>query len=81
MVIIEDTIPVPHIKRTPSEKRMTVAQDKTLERYKAAYQRVYGIPPEVSFSHPWFTIMGHNDRVSRERLKEMAQQLEFRAGD
>jgi hypothetical protein len=51
-----------------------------MERYSEAYKRVYGVPPELSFSAPWISIHGQSQRVKLARLKEMTKQLRYRGG-
>jgi hypothetical protein len=52
----------------------------TVKRYAAAYKAVYGVEPTVDIQGEWIRVRGLPDRVKRTRLKELAEQLEYRAG-
>lgn len=67
----------------PSEQikhKMDRGLKKIVARFNEAYQRVYGCPPVVVYDKPWLKVSGVDNRVSRQRLLEMAKQLEYRAG-
>lgn len=53
---------------------------QAVKRYKEAYKAVYGVPPKVKRDGKWFRIHGQSAGVTRQRLVEMAKQLEYRAG-
>ncbi len=67
--------------RKEARPKLGLLAKRTLERYKKAYRRVYGVPPEVRFDGVWYRVKGQSAGVKRMRLKEMAEQLEYRAGD
>lgn len=75
--VLIETVPLPQEQRA---HKMDRGLKKVVERYKAAYQKLYGVPPHVDYDKPWLTVTGHDGRVSRQRLLEMARQLEYRAG-
>ena len=76
-VIIETFAPVHRV----SKRTITKPARAVVDAYKDAYRRVYGVPPEVKFDGTWYRITGHSAGVTAKRLKEMAQQLRYRAGD
>jgi len=70
----------------PSEaKAAKITMDKGLRkivgRYNEAHMKVYGMPATVSYEKPWLRVSGIDSRVSRQRLLEMARQLEYRIGE
>ena len=74
---------LPRQKSTPRPKKpakLGIRAERTLERYRAAYRRVYGITPEIKVSGKWFLVKGASYRVTQPRLRELAEQLEYRAG-
>lgn len=76
MVNIEHDIPIPAVRERKVPERVQNAMD----RYSQAYRRVYGVPAEIEYSEPWFKIHGVTHRVELLRLKEMTNQLNYRAG-
>ena len=74
---------LPRAKSTHRPKKpakLGIRAERTLERYRAAYRRVYGITPEIKVSGKWFLVKGSSYRVTQPRLRELAEQLEYRAG-
>ena len=51
-----------------------------MERYREAYKLIYGVLPETNFDGVYYRIKGHTSGVKLNRLKEMARQMEYRAG-
>jgi hypothetical protein len=87
MITITETIPVPLIKidnvplpAEQSKHRMDRGLKAIVARFAEAYKRVYGVTPTVQYTKPWLQVSGTEHRVSRQRLLEMAKQLEYRAG-
>lgn len=76
-IILADNIPLPEEQRS---HKMDRGLKKVVERYSAAYQKVYGVLPHIEYNKPWLTVTGHTGRISKQRLLEMARQLEYRAG-
>jgi hypothetical protein len=67
----------------PSEQvkhKMDRGLRKIVARFSEAYKKVYGCPPVVTYDKPWLKVSGVDNRISRQRLLEMAKQLEYRAG-
>lgn len=77
MIKIEE-VPLP--KDQPSTK-MDKSMRKAVDRFKEAYKKVYGVTPTVTYVKPWLKVRGFNNRVTRQRLIEMAKQLEYRHGE
>lgn len=77
MITIENNIRLP---RSQAKKEQDARIRKAREKYAAAYQKVYGIRPEVSWDGTFFRIVGHTAGVTLARLKEMTSQLRWRAG-
>lgn len=71
---------LPKIQRKHTQKTLNKAQRATIERYQAAYKLVYGVRPEVKVEGKWYRVHGSSAGVTRNRLKELATQLEYRAG-
>ena len=75
-VLIEDVpLPAEQIKH-----KMDRGLKNIVARFSEAYKAVYGINPVVQYDKPWLRVSGTSHRVSRQRLLEMAKQLEYRAG-
>lgn len=72
-----DNVPLPTEAR---KHKIDRGLRKIIDRYSAAYKAVYGVPPHVEYVKPWLRVSGTDNRVSRQRLLEMAKQLEYRAG-
>lgn len=66
--------------RKANRNLITPSLKKLINRYADAYQAVYGIRPDIKWNNPWFSVVGLSHRVDRNRLLEMARQLEYRAG-
>lgn len=81
MITVENIGAIIPVQRKHKEKPLGTLAKRTIDRYKAAYKRVYGVSPEITVDGKWYRIKGFSAGVSRMRLKEMAQQLEYRAGD
>ena len=79
MIEIETIAPIKSTRAT-KPKTLTRFQERTIKQYKAAYKAVYGILPTITFDGTWIRIQGQVQGVKRKRLKEMAEQLEYRAG-
>lgn len=75
-VLIED-VPLP---AEQTKHKMDRGLKAIVARFTEAYKRVYGVPPTVRYDKPWLQVSGTEHRVSRQRLLEMAKQLEYRAG-
>lgn len=80
-ITIDDIGAIIPRQRKHKAPKLGLLAKKTLDRYRKAYKRVYGIYPEVKFDGTWFRIKGERLGVKRMRLKELAEQLEYRAGD
>lgn len=74
-IVIEDGVCIPK-KEHKVPERVTHA----LEAYAAAYVAVYGVPPTMYYEEPWVRVQGVTNRVRLHRLREMTQQLKYRAG-
>lgn len=74
---IAESIPLP---KEQSKHKMDRGLKNIVARFTEAYQRVYGCVPTVVYDKPWLKVSGTDNRVSRQRLLEMAKQLEYRAG-
>ena len=72
-----DNVPLPSEQ---AKHKMDRGLKKIVERFSEAYHRVYGCIPTVVYDKPWLKVSGTDNRVSRQRLLEMAKQLEYRAG-
>jgi hypothetical protein len=72
-----DSVPLP---AEQTKHKMDRGLKAIVSRFTEAYKRVYGVPPTVRYDKPWLQISGTEHRVSRQRLLEMAKQLEYRAG-
>jgi hypothetical protein len=75
-VLIEN-VPTPNEQRTHNMDR---GLKKIVARFSEAYHKVYGCVPKITYTKPWLKVSGIDNRVSRQRLLEMAKQLEYRAG-
>lgn len=75
---IDSTVPLPSEAK---KHRPDAGLQRILDRYSAAYKRVYGVKPVVEYDNPWVKIKGLAQRVSRQRLLELTKQLEYRAGE
>lgn len=84
-MITIDAIPQVTMDAPVTRKRKAKTLNKydkaAVKRFKAAYKAVYGVPPEIKRDGKWFRIRGQSAGVSRQRLVEMARQLEYRAGE
>jgi hypothetical protein len=79
MIEIESGYAIPSSRRA-DRNLITPSLKKLMGRYADAYQAVYGFRPEIKWNNPWFTVVGLDYRVDRNRLLEMARQLEYRTG-
>jgi hypothetical protein len=72
------------IDNVPMPKRIAAKIDpglrKIIDRFNEAHVKVYGVAASVTYEKPWLRVSGVDTRVSRQRLLEMAKQLEYRAG-
>lgn len=75
--VLIESVPLPTEQR---KHKMDRGLKKIVERFSEAYHRVYGCMPTVAYDKPWLRVSGTDHRVSRQRLLEMAKQLEYRAG-
>lgn len=75
--VLIESVPLPREQRA---HKMDRGLRKIVARFSEAYQRVYGCVPIVTYDKPWIKVSGTDNRVSRQRLLEMAKQLEYRAG-
>lgn len=66
----------------PSEKEPAVPRNVVngMERYSDAYKKVYGVPPECHYDGEYIRIHGQAQGVTLGRLREMTNQLIWRAG-
>jgi hypothetical protein len=72
-----DNVPLPSEQ---AKHRMDRGLVKIVERFSEAYLKVHGCVPTITYDKPWLRVSGLSHRVSRQRLLEMAKQLEYRAG-
>lgn len=72
-----DNVPLPSEQ---AKHKMDRGLVKTVERFSEAYLKVHGCVPTITYDKPWLRVSGLSHRVSRQRLLEMAKQLEYRAG-
>lgn len=77
VIFVNSGVPLPTEQR---KHKMDRGLKKIVERFSEAYHRVYGCIPTVVYDKPWLKVSGTDNRVSRQRLLEMAKQLEYRAG-
>lgn len=84
MFEILDSVPVPEqgtvIKKKPKVVKLPANVRNAVKAYSEAYRHVYGISPEITFSGGFIRIMGQAQGVTKKRLKEMTNQLKWRAG-
>lgn len=82
MIEIESmTAVLPKVQRKRKAKALSKMERRTVDRYRDAYRRVYGIKPDITKEGKWYRVHGQTNGVNRARLLEMARQLEYRAGD
>jgi hypothetical protein len=71
----------PRVMRKRVMKDKIPASLKTCVRaFQEAYKIVYGVTPEVTVAAGYIRIKGQEYGVTRQRLKEMTNQLKWRAG-
>lgn len=78
MYQITESIPLPSTE-TKEKILARKAVNNLIKRYQDAYRAVYGKTPEVNYTDPWFKVETQKARVTSDRLKEMARNLEDRA--
>lgn len=66
----------------PREKDKAVPKPvvNACEHYSNAHKAVYGIPPQMEWDGTYVRIMGQPQGVTLKRLREMTNQLRWRAG-
>ena len=72
-----DDVPLPTEAR---KHKIDKSTKRVIDRYNAAYKKLYGVPAHVEYTAPWIKVSGHGARITKARLLEMARQLEYRAG-
>ena len=80
MITVSHTTPIPASRRARGELSLTKSQKRTIERYRGAYKTAYGVTPTVEREGIWIKVQGMSSRVSIRRLRELADQLHYRAG-
>lgn len=84
MIEVLDSVPVPQqgtvIRKKAKATSIPASLKKSVQAYSDAYLKVYGIRPEVTFDGAFIRIMGQVQGVTKKRLKEMTNQLKWRAG-
>lgn len=78
-ITIDSGFAIPPTRKV-DRNRITPGLKTLMDRYGDAYQKVYGIRPQLHWQNPWFKITGLDARVSRSRLLELTRQLEYRGG-
>lgn len=72
---------IPQIRATRKRGPLAIPErtKKAIVRYSSAYAAVFGVPPTVLVEGDWIRIQGQSARVKVNRLKELTEQLEYRA--
>lgn len=70
---------VPMPKQRALVPKVTPALRALVKEYKKVYTAVYGIRPTMTFDGTWIRIQGMTAGVTPKRLKEMLNQLRYRA--
>jgi hypothetical protein len=70
--------------RKPRRKKRAIMAPRPIRRamelYSAAYLKVYGVPPEWRWDGVYVRIVGITNGVTLKRVREMTNQLNWRAG-
>lgn len=82
MIHIEDNVPLPSGQGRLRERAIIVPQviKRAMERYSEAYRSVYGVLPDMTYDGAFIRIHGQAQGFKPHRLREMIQQLKWRAG-